>query len=81
MTNAEQSWGSHGLLKSTAHAQHAAAASSSRWMAMAGAWCSVVVYASGGEAREGEKGVEGMWRRANERVVSPSGCPKRDIEQ
>jgi len=48
---------------------------------MAGAWCSVVVYASGGEAREGEKGVEGMWRRANERVVSPSGCPKRDIEQ
>ena len=72
MTNAEQSWGSHGLLKSTAHAQHAAAASSSRWMAMAGAWT---------EVREGDHGVEGMWRRVNEGVKSPSGCPNRQMEQ
>ena len=48
---------------------------------MAGAWCCVVVPASGREAREGEQGVEGMWRRVSEGVVSPSGCPKRVMEQ
>jgi len=30
--------------------------------------------------REAE-GVEGRWRRVNEGVVSPSGSPKREMEQ
>ena len=42
--------------------------------------CSTVMGSELERHREAE-GVEGRWRRVNEGVVSPSGCPKREMEQ
>jgi len=51
------------------------------WPVRGALWLCLRVAASGREARQGEEGVEGMWRRVNERVESPSRCPKREMEQ